>query len=395
MIRPCLIALLLAGTLASGRALAQSTPVGPDPAKVRMHLGPLWMNPSVSLTNMGVDNNVFNEPDDAQPKRDFTFTVSPLTDLWFRFGRTWIKGTLREDVVWYQTYASERSGNNTYSIEWQVPLNRLSFNISNAWTKTRERPGFEIDARSLRRDTVSDAKIEFRAMPKTFVGVHGTRSVIKFDQDAFFLGSSLSEELNRTVTSGGLTLRHQLTPLTSITLEATRSEDRFDSTRLRDSNSTAVTGNVTFDPAALIRGTATFGYRDFRPLSLDVPGYNGLTSDVSLSYTLFGTTRLTVAAKRDVQYSFDVNQPYYLLTGVSGSVAQQVFGPFDVIVRGGAQHLAYRDRAGAVILVADRTDSVQSYGGASGTTWAGIFASGSTSITTAASPASRRVGITG
>ncbi|HXI31274.1 MAG TPA: hypothetical protein VNG89_22710, partial [Vicinamibacterales bacterium] len=36
----------------------------PDPAKVRVRLGPLWMNPTIALTNIGVDNNVFNEPED-------------------------------------------------------------------------------------------------------------------------------------------------------------------------------------------------------------------------------------------------------------------------------------------------------------------------------------------
>lgn len=36
-----------------------------------------------------------------------------------------------------------------------------------------------------------------------------------------------------------------------------------------------------------------------------------------------------------------------LQTGVSGEIAQQVFGPVDVVVRGGLQRLEYRERAGA------------------------------------------------
>ena len=50
---------------------------GPDPATVRVRMGPLWMNPSISLPNMGIDTNVFNEPPSAMPAKDFTMTVAP------------------------------------------------------------------------------------------------------------------------------------------------------------------------------------------------------------------------------------------------------------------------------------------------------------------------------
>ena len=51
-------------------------------------------------------------------------------------------------------------------------------------------------------------------------------------------------------------------------------------------------------------------------------------------------------AIRDVQYSFEANQPYYLQTGIEGSIAQQIFGPFDVVGRGGVQSL---ERAFAIM----------------------------------------------
>jgi hypothetical protein len=83
---------------------------------------------------------------------------------------------------------------------------------------------------------------------------------------------------------------------------------------------------------------------------------------VNLSYRLLGTTRLGVQATRDVQHSFEFNQPYYLETGISGSVQQQVYGPFDVLARIGLSRLAYRDRVGAVVPEADRMDRVRSFG---------------------------------
>ena len=67
---------------AAGPARAQGAPGtqdpqdgGPDPSTVRIRMGPLWMNPAVSLTNLGVDQNVFNVAPDQGPKKDFTATL--------------------------------------------------------------------------------------------------------------------------------------------------------------------------------------------------------------------------------------------------------------------------------------------------------------------------------
>ena len=73
-------------------------------------------------------------------------------------------------------------------------------------------------------------------------------------------------------------------------------------------------------------------------------------------------TRFAVQFKRDVSYSYDVNQPYYLESGVGASIAQQVYGPVDAVARINASRLAYRDRAGAAVEVVDRVDYVRTYG---------------------------------
>ena len=67
-----------------------------------------------------------------------------------------------------------------------------------------------------------------------------------------------------------------------------------------------------------------------------------------------------------MQYSYEINQPYYLQTGAGGSITQQIFGPFDVMARGGAQRLAYRDRAGVFVATENRTDHVTTFGGGVG-----------------------------
>lgn len=347
--------------LIGARAWAQ-VPRVPDPSEFRVRLGPMFLNPTISLTNAGIDTNVFNEPTSENPKRDFTMTVTPRTNLWLRMGRTWVTGNVREDFVWYREYASERSVNSSYGGGWVVPLTRVAFAVTGAWVHTRERPGFEIDVRSRRNEADVSGAAEIRVLSKTLFGVRGLRRTIDFDRDAIFLGASLHDELNRTETTGSATIRHELSPLTTLTLDVSRSQDRFEFAPLRDADSASIGLALGFDPFALITGNARFGFRDFKPLSSDLPGYRGATAAVELAYVALESTRFSVQATRDVQYSFDINQPYYLLTGVAGSIGQQLYGPLDVEGRIGAQRLAYTDREGASAELSDRTDRLRTYG---------------------------------
>lgn len=130
----------------------------------------------------------------------------------------------------------------------------------------------------------------------------------------------------------------------------------------RDSDSTRITWGVTLQPRALISGNASFGYRHFRPLAADSPPYRGGAGAVSLSYGRLGTTRLGVDASHDLQPSFDFAQPFYLETAVIGTVQQQVYGAFDVLVRAGVRRFAYRDRRGRTVEIPNRTDRVRTLG---------------------------------
>lgn len=339
---------------------------GPDPNTVEVHIGPFLMDPRIEVPNMGIDTNVFNEASNANPKQDFTATVSPTTNVWMRIGRSWLKVNIREDLVWFQKYTTERSVNSFYTVDWHLPLNRLIVDVEPHFLSARDRPGFEIDARSQRAEYGGKVGIAVRAFSKTFLAFTGSRDKVNFDSFATFDGISLREALNRTVTIGSIALRHQLTPLTTLAVTLGREQDRFEFSPLRDANSNSVSASVSFDPHALLKGNASFGYRNFQPVLAGLPAYQGSIASGNLSYTLLGMTQVSGGFTRDVQYSFDVTQPYYLQTGISGQIAQQIFGPVDLQVRGGTQQLAYRDRIGVAVDVPNRTDYVRTYGGGVG-----------------------------
>ncbi|HUK36820.1 MAG TPA: outer membrane beta-barrel protein [Vicinamibacterales bacterium] len=358
------VAAFVAAFLFGIGAQAQS-PVGP-PENVRMRLGPVFLDPTISITNAGIDDNVFNDPKSASPTSDATVTATPKTDFWVRFGSSWLSGTIREDLVYYKDSVSQRSADNTYSLTWMIPFNRITFRPTATYVNTRERPGYEIDTRAPHTDLDYAGEVDVKWFSKSAVVVKAGRHQEAFEQGITFEDVDLHDALNRNSTLESVSLEYHVTPLTTMTADYSLTQDRFTYDAFRNANSTTIGGSVRFDPAALIKGTASIGYQDYRPIDPSTPGYKGITAVVGLSYVFLGTTKVAVNATRGVQYSYDINQPYYIQTGGTASIAQQLYGPFDVTALAGLYGLAYRNRAGAVVVDPDRTDRMQSIGGGIG-----------------------------
>jgi hypothetical protein len=350
------------------RVLAQADPNGPDPEKVKVHVGPVMMNPTVTFGNIGVDDNVFD--DSTNPKSDFTMTISPKTDIWLRFLGTWFNGTIAEDVVWYQKYTSERSGNSTYGLNWKLPLTRFTATVGASRASTRERQGYEIDARAPRTLNNYFADVSVNVLASTGLDVRLTSAKTAYDPSSTFQLVNLADQLNVTSTALAINLSRKLTPLTTLTVGLNHSLDRFALNPLRDADSTGATVALRFDPAALLKGDFSVGYTSYSPLSGAIPAYQGPTLSAGLTYTLFDITQFVFRADRGLQNSYDITQPYYLQTGFNLQISQQVQTHIDVVGRGGLEHLDYRDLTNAAVLapsaaafvVPNRTDTVTTYG---------------------------------
>jgi len=335
---------------------------GAPPENVKMHLGPVFLDPTLSLTNAGVDDNVFNQSSAASPKSDATFTVTPQTTFWLRFGPSWLSGGVSEDLVYFKESVGERSANNRYFLKWNIPINRITFRPNVEYKNTRERPGYEIDTRALHTELSYGGQVEVKWFAKSAVVLKADRYQVLFDPAAQYEHTNLQDLLDRVTSGETVSVEYQLTPLTTIAANYSIGQDRFKYNELRNSKSSTIGASVKFDQAAILKGTASIGYYDYTPDDPATPGYKGMTAAANLSYVLLGSTKLKIDVNRGVQYSYDINQPYYVQTGAALTIAQQLFGPIDVTALGGYQQLAYQDRAGAVSVVSDRTDHVKSIG---------------------------------
>lgn len=365
-----LLAVLFLAVAATPAASQINTLEADDPREnASLRAGPLYVSPRVELTELGFDTNVFNTA--GERETDFTFTLSPTADVWLPVARRGlIKASLATDLVWYREFASERSIDPSLTLRGEAYLRRFTLFLENAFLRSRQRPSFEIDLRSRRLENTFMAGVDMRITPKLSLEVHGSRSVRDYEADAFFLGSDLEERLNRNSTGVSAVTRFYPTVLTMLALRAERFEERFPLSPLRDADNVRVTGGVEFGERALITGRAYLGVRQLSPLDEAVmPAFTGLVSDVGLSYTILGATTIGLSHRRDLYYSFEPTQPYYVDTGIGATVRRALGSRFDVVVTGERHTYAYRDLRLTTIAPSnqdERVDTIWNYGGSVG-----------------------------
>lgn len=360
----CVVAVIMTSILAlGGPAFAQST--APEPIEsMPIHAGPVGLRPSLSITNAGSDSNVFNETN--HPQEDLTATIIPRLVARLRAGRVLFSYGAATDLVYFQDVKDEESVNFGSDFRLDANLGRLQPYVSSGWVSTRERLNAEIDERAPHTQRTITVGTRLSVASHTDVVFNGRHADLEYDQGSEFRGTDLAHNLNSKTDSfeGGVQLA--LTPLTTLNLTALFQRDRFDLAHERDADTFRITPALQFDPTALIRGTVSVGYRHFRPLDSSVPDYSGVVVQAIAGYTLLERTKLDLDLARDVQYSYEDLEPYYLATGGRLTATYQLVGPIDVQAFGGRQSLGYRStQTGGE----SRTDHVEIFGGGAGYRW--------------------------
>lgn len=336
--------------------------------EARLKVGPFYVSPRIDLTEFGVDSNVFNTP--IVQLRDFTFTVRPSANVWLPFARRGlVKANIGADFVWYQRFSSERSIDPLGTVRGEVYLRRYTLFVDDAYARTRQRGAgqLEIDTRSRNVSNTLRAGVDMQVTPKASLEIHGRVSTLAYDADDA-LGSRLEDTLNHKTTGFGAVARYRRTVLTTLELRAERFKDRFPFSPERDGDNVRIMPGVVFSERALINGHARVGVRHLNPVDEAIlPEFKGVVSDLGLSYTLFGSTMIGVSHTRDVRYSFELTQPYYVDTGVGVHVRRALGRAFDVLATVNRNALAYEDLIGeGQPLGSPRVDTLWNYGGSLG-----------------------------
>jgi hypothetical protein len=350
--------LLLASVPADAAAQVRDS----DPAEfAALRFGPVALTPTFALRDVGVDTNVFNQPD---AKRDFTATFVPGVDAWMRVGRVHFSSETELEWLYFQDATSQRSFSVDQAGTIELPFTYFTPYVKGGYSNLRRRPNFEIDQRVRYITTSSAYGVRFYLGDRTRVDVERRQSRIDFSDEAFG-DPTLAAALNRDNTGTHVAFRYALTGLTTVVTGVTVEEDRFLLSSLRDSDGVSVMGGFEFRPFALISGSAAVGYRTFETLDAAVPDFDGLVAAVDVKWVIRDMTRFIIGVDRDVQYSFELVEPFYVQTGWNVDARQMVSYNWDIEGRVGLTRLAYRQLAtgiGQDSLGAGRVDRVSVYG---------------------------------
>jgi hypothetical protein len=334
-------------------SLAQSSAKEIDEVRdtARLHAGPFYVTPAFQLKEFGVDNNVFNEAGDR--RSDFTLNFVPQANVWVPMARrALVKAAVASDLVWYSKYSGERSVDPHVDLRGSVYLERITLFAEGARRSSRQRPNQEIDLRVRHVASNVAAGAEVAVSPNLSLQLLARQATTRFDEDARYAGASLQRALDRDSGSVELSARRRLTPLTSIVVRSELQRDEFVYAPLRDADSYRVMPGIEFKPLALISGSAFVGYRKFTPSAAgSLPGFSGLVANLGLSYTLLGSTSFAVSFRRDVNYSYEELQPYFVEHAIGASVRRALGGRFDILVSADRYDYEYLD-----VVLADPLD---------------------------------------
>jgi hypothetical protein len=354
----CICALSIA--LLPHRAGAQTQTTPQDPvAEAPIRLGVVGLAPAFTVSNLGIDTNVFNSVDN--PQRDFTVKGSPALSAWMRTERGLLTLGGGIDLLYFQKFASERALNGSGSAKYEYRFNRLRPFVTFNAASMKERPGYEIDFRARRFDTAVGAGLDLRVASKSFLTVGGRRQQVRFAGDAVFDGKALNESLNRTIEGVDVSWRQHLTALTTWVVRASGERERYEFEPIRNQDTERVTTGFELGQFALIRGAAFIGYRHMHAAAGGtIREFSGLTSEVDVSYTAPSSTRLSARVNRDTMPSYDDATPYYVQTGWTVVLTQRLVGHWDFQLTGGRERLSYQ--TSLTVADQDRRDRVDRIG---------------------------------
>lgn len=306
----------------------------------RFRWGFLRFTPGIAVTDIGVDNNVYNTVDN--PMSDSTAAIGPAVNAWMRLGALRVAEKSSGRYLYFKEAASQRSWNTDNELRLELPLARFKPFAIGRYINASQRDGYEIDTRARSSTNAVTLGIDLRFSGKTTVVLSGTRNTLAYNPGETFLGSDLADSLNRHAGTETAQIRYALTPLTTFVLTGDAVQDRFDHERFRDADSFSVRPGFEFKPFALISGTASVGFRHFNVLSDAIEDYQGVVASVDAKYILTTTTQLAAKFSRDLAFSYDDGLPYYTLSDVKLTMTRRLTNSWDVVADAGHQSLAYR-----------------------------------------------------
>jgi hypothetical protein len=339
----------------------QAEAVTPEPVREPLRFGSLNVFPSLSLRDVGIDSNIYNAA--GGRREDFTYTVAPRVMTELPIGNARLVGTGALGFVFFRTSKDQESVNSSASGLFEVREGRVRPSLQAGYSRSRQRRG-DIDVRALAVQTSGRAGVDLTVSGVTSLTAWVVREKTEYASGEMFFGQDLGDQLDRDITTIAAGARLDLTPFTSVVTAAELEQVRFSVARMRDADSYKLVPTVRFAEGAILTGSAFAGLRDFRPLSGAMPSFRGFIAGGDIHFTIAQVSRFDLRGNRDIVYSYDNFQPYYLDSGGQATLSQRVVGPVDAIVLAGRRRFRYQTLRN--VAMSGRIETMSLWGGGIG-----------------------------
>lgn len=324
----------VAGTTTGVQTVSTSTgleSIPPEPHLFgELRFGRVSLAPTVRVSEIGYDTNVFNFDGTERLPADFTATVQPGVEARVESNRAAVRVLGAAGLVYYHDNKNQRAVNPTVQLAGFFKVGRkLELFGEAGGGHVREYLGYEIDVRPRTSSRKYGLGLRFlgRRLGLELSARHGGR---RYDANARYLGVQLNEVLDRTTQSTNFALSYRLTPYTTFVLGAAAIGERFALSPQRDAAANRAYVAAAFSPRAFISGNVQVGYVHGNMLSIHSPDFSGVTANVGLSFTWRDAFSVSLGASRDFDFSYRVSHPYYRYDIYEGSIREVLFRRFDV-----------------------------------------------------------------
>jgi hypothetical protein len=324
----------------------------------RFHVGPFYLTPLFRIGTLGLDSNVLYTPIDHQA--DFTGSGGPGLDVVLPLSgtsRLKLEGLI--DYIYFARSDSLRKLNGSSRARLGYgqqdddpppdtfvlpPDSRHRYGwVEESYERTSSRINLELDARIPRWREGTEAKLLQPLLGRLSLSLGGGRSHAEVEPGAEpFLGTDLRRTMTRDARTLEFGLQYDVTPLTSLVIQAEGDYERFPLEATRNADIERVTGGVVTDPDALIEGHARVGLGRFRPKNKGLSTRQTTVADVDAMWNVSPRTRLGGGYRRDLGFTwYDTgDQTPLLVTDVVEARLERELGPlFDIRVFARRWHL--------------------------------------------------------
>lgn len=318
----------------------QPRPPEPDRAPGEVRLGRLRLTPSIGLTDIGIDTNVFD--DSGRRTKDMTATVHSETQADLDFGAVRLVGTGNAGYTYYRDIERERSFDRGVSSNLELrPWQRLTLYGTNSFENTRKPFNFEVQGRASRKMYLTEVGVKFGLSRKLALEMAGNETRRRFADNATFLGIRLNDTVSERSRRVSGTIAYAVTPLTTIEVTGVGAKIRFPVASPRNNDLSQFTAGVLFKPRALISGVARVGYQRSLVLHDAALAFEGVVAKLGLNYRLRDGLTVGVVGNRMRSASIEPEYPYYVLDHVGLSVRRHLFRHFNAYLEANRTRMTY------------------------------------------------------